>query len=100
VILSTEYSQSKTNTSQLDISLKTLTVNFLRIPATALESLGQLGVKRFLDVMDWSQNASRPTGASNAKVLENVGEPEGTGKSPEDEHSSKQDQSNKGGQGS
>lgn len=100
MILSTECSQSKTNTSQLDISLKTLSVNFLRIPAVALKSLGQLGVERFLDVMDWSQNASRPTGASNDEVLENVGEPKGTGKSLEDEHSFEQDQSDKGRQGS
>lgn len=75
-------------------------MSFLRIPAAALESLSRLDVEMFPDVTDWSQDASRPAGASNADIPENVGGTEGVGKSPEDEHSLDQDQSIVGEQGS
>jgi hypothetical protein len=39
------------NVSQLGIKIEIASVNLLRIPATALQSLGRLGIKKFPDVM-------------------------------------------------
>lgn len=71
------------NASWLGISLEIVSVNFLRILTAALELLSRLGVERFSDVTDWSQNASRPTTTSNANALDNVDGAEGKGKKPQ-----------------
>jgi uncharacterized coiled-coil DUF342 family protein len=49
------------NASQYkNISIRTVSVNFLRIPAEGMASLGRLGVEYFPDVLDWSEHAPRP----------------------------------------